>query len=144
MDTHKEGSLIPFISLLLFLRLTSEIWSYNSSFSHHNFILIPLYSSQGSFIIDICSCTIVTDLQYAGVFLFRFFFLNTSIPEILESKNLWNESLNKLQKNYFFEMLVLKYLKNPGTQTPPNMCPKGNRIHEYLSALWCATSELRV
>ena len=44
-------------------------------------------------------------------------FLNNSIPEILKSKNLFNELLNKLPKNYYFEILVLKYLKIPGTRT---------------------------
>ena len=53
----------------------------------------------------------------SGVFVFRGF-LNTSIPKILKSKNLCNESLNKLPKNYYFEILVSKYLKIAGTQTP--------------------------
>ena len=51
-----------------------------------------------------------------GVFMFQGF-LNTSIPEILKSKNLCNESLNKLPKNYYFKILALKYLKKPETQT---------------------------
>ena len=46
-------------------------------------------------------------------------FLNTSTLEILKSKNLRSESLIKLQKKKcYFEILALKYLKNPGTQTP--------------------------
>ena len=45
-------------------------------------------------------------------------FLNTATTEILKSKRLCNKSLNKLPKNYYFEILVSKYLKNPGTQTP--------------------------
>ena len=35
-------------------------------------------------------------------------FINSPIPEILKSKNLCNETLNKLPKNYYFEILVLK------------------------------------
>ena len=46
------------------------------------------------------------------------YFLNISIPEILKRKILCNESLNILPENYYFEILVLKYLKIPGTQTP--------------------------
>ena len=52
----------------------------------------------------------------AGVFAFRGF-LNTSIPEILKGKNLCNVLLNILGENYCFEILVLKFLEIPGTQT---------------------------
>ena len=45
-------------------------------------------------------------------------FLNASKPKILKSKNLCDDSLNVLAENYYFEILVLKYLKFPGTQTP--------------------------
>ena len=53
----------------------------------------------------------------SGVFAFRDF-LNTSIPEILKSKNLSNESPYKHPNYYYFEILVLKLLKIFGTQTP--------------------------
>ena len=56
-------------------------------------------------------------LKYLGVLAFQVF-LNTSIPEILKSKNLVNESLKSSIKNYYIEILALKYLKIPGTQTP--------------------------
>ena len=45
-------------------------------------------------------------------------FLNTYVAEILDSKILYNVSLIKLVKYYYFELLVLTYLKFPGTQTP--------------------------
>ena len=44
--------------------------------------------------------------------------LNTSVPEILNSKILCYESLIKLQKKYYFEILALKYLKIPVTKIP--------------------------
>ena len=53
-----------------------------------------------------------------GVFAFRGF-LCTSISEIVKNKNLSNESLNILIKNYYFEILVLKYIKNPRSANTP-------------------------
>ena len=54
--------------------------------------------------------------QTPGLFAFRGF-LNKLVSEILKNKNLCNESLNKLSKNCYFEILVLKYLKIPEKQT---------------------------
>ena len=62
-----------------------------------------------------------TVLKYSRVFVFRDF-LNTSVSEIRKSKSLGNKSLNKLPINYYFEILVVKYLKNLGTQTHVNIC----------------------
>ena len=56
--------------------------------------------------------------KHGYVFLFQVF-LNTLVAVILKYKNLRNESQIKLVKNYYFEILVLKYLKIPGEQTPP-------------------------
>ena len=61
-----------------------------------------------------CACVV---LLKTGVFAFRGF-LNTSITEILKYKNLCNESSIKLVKKYYFEILVLMYLKIPGPQKP--------------------------
>ena len=44
-------------------------------------------------------------------------FLSTSISETLDSKGQYNVSLIKLPEYYYFELLVLKYLKNLWTQT---------------------------
>ena len=55
--------------------------------------------------------------KHGYVFLFQVF-LNTLVAVILKYKNLRNESQIKLVKNYYFEILVLKYLKIPRTQTP--------------------------
>ena len=53
---------------------------------------------------------------YAGVIAF-WAFLNAPMPEILKCIKLGVKALNKLPRNYYFEILVLKYLKIPGTQT---------------------------
>ena len=59
-----------------------------------------------------------------GVIVFQNF-LNTLTPEILKSNQLSNKSLNILVKNYFFQILVLMYLKIPGTQAPLYYCKFG-------------------
>ena len=63
-------------------------------------------------------------MTVTGVFMFRGI-LNASKQEILKSKNPCNESLNKLPKYYYFEILVLKHLKTPehkhSWHTPKNI-----------------------
>ena len=68
------------------------------------------------------------------MFVFRSF-INTSKPEILDSKSLRNVSLIKLPKYYYSELLILKYLKNPGTQTPLQIVPKSQFQEGFFDSL---------
>ena len=56
-------------------------------------------------------------IKHAGVFVFRGF-LNTLIPVFQNSSFLVIYSVIYCIGFYFSEFLVLKYLKNPGAQTP--------------------------
>ena len=100
-------------------------------------------SNPGSWVQQPASLTTSPPVD-AGVFVFQGF-LNNSIQEIRKSKNPGNESLNKLLKNYYFGVLVVKYLKNPRTQTPLHLFDHSSDLQkEFLVSSHFMNSVLRI